>query len=113
MFDAQVGFSSVDDLSTRVVNQIKYSLNMEVINDFTLVGAACWTIAEHELDTLYHHFYESFDNRFVDENIVRTDASLAGVWKLRKTDFVNSMVQIGSLVHNSWTLSSQLKDTRN
>jgi hypothetical protein len=92
MFDAQVGFSSVYDLSTRVVNQIKYSLNMEVINDLALVGAACWTIAKHELDALYHHFYESFNNRFMDKNIVRTDAGLAGVRKLSKTDFVNSVV---------------------
>jgi len=62
MFDAWVSFTPIDDFSARCINQIKDSLNVEIIYNFPLIGTSCWTLSKHSFYTIYHHLGEPFDD---------------------------------------------------
>ena len=55
---------------------------------------------------------ELFAQIIVHNDIVWRDACLAGIHKSPESDFLSCEINFRALIDNYWTLSTQLKDTR-
>jgi hypothetical protein len=104
-----VSFTSKDDLPTRRVHQLRQSIEVELIDNFTLLVRALRIftpkLVNFNLQLLYKLLYDTL----VHDNIIRRNASLARIRKLCPAYLLDSMLHISCLMDHRRALTTQLK----
>lgn len=110
MFNIAVNFTTINNLATWSVDKFCKSLNVEVINNFTL---RVWTfrlLSPKSLNCFNHHFNKSFYNFFLYEKIIWSNTSLTRIWKFSPTNFINCMAQISSVMNDCRTFATEFQN---
>ena len=86
MSNCRIYSTTIESFTTRGINKLDQTLQMKVINDFTLIFRAIWTFTPEALNAYNHHLYKPWNYLLVHEQIVRCDTSLTRIWKLGPTN---------------------------
>lgn len=70
-------FTTVKNFTTRCIYEFQQSLNVEMVDNFSLFCITSWALTIHGLGSLNHHFYKLLHLGFMNVNIIRCYASLA------------------------------------
>ena len=102
--------SAADDLIG--IDQPGHTVKMLSTDDVSILSVVQRILAVLPLDLCLETFHQLVLDRAVAENIVRSHTGLAAVQEFTEHDPPGRQFQLGALIHNTGTLSTQLQGHR-
>lgn len=84
---------------------------MEIVDDFTLLIRSFRIFAPELFNCHFHELLEVLDLALMDEHVIRSDTCLSRVREFSPAHFVNSVLKVSGLGHDTRTLTTKLQNT--